>query len=482
MSQNEIIQRLARAFAANGKELYLVGGTVRDALLGRDAHDIDCCTDALPDEIKRIVATTGALHIVPIGEKFGTIQVQYIGYPEPLVIEITTYRGERYTVGLRKPDVQFGNSIYEDLRRRDFTINAIAKNPLTGHYIDVWYGRRDLKDKLIRAVDDATQRFRDDPLRLLRAVRLAAQFNFKIAEVTAMAMREEAEWIKVISRERIRDEFCKILLLNDPVYGLHLLTKLDLMWSILPEVAAMQGVEQPPHHSMDVWHHTATVVRMVPARLEVRLAALLHDIAKPVTKTMDGDVAHFYEHEDVGAEMARSILQRLRFGNEITEHVSKVVKLHMRVNQYTSKWSNGSVRRLFLDAGDCIDDLLDLAIADGASDRDEPREQVEARINELRERIQQVQVQAVDHPIRSPLDGNELMQLFGRGPGAWLKEVKQYLNDQVIEGKLQSGDREGAVALLRSWREGDEEDQRETLKVLQEAGIVPKSAEEEQKA
>ena len=193
------------------------------------------------------------------------------------------------------------------------------------------------------------------------------------------------------------------------------------------------------------------VVDTVPARLTVRLAALLHDIAKPVTKMMDGNVAHFYEHEDVGSEMARAILRRLRFGNDVVEHVAKVVKLHMRANQYTSKWSNGSVHRLYLDAGDTIDDLLDLAIADGASDRDEPREQVEARINGLRERIQQVQAQAIQQPLESPLDGNELMELFEHGPGSWLKPLKQHLNDLVIEGTLQSDDKDGAISAAKEF-------------------------------
>src|ERR1043165_3096925 len=165
------IALLAQAFVGHGKELYLVGGTVRDELLGRDSHDIDCATNALPEEIKAIAAQTNPLHIIPIGEKFGTIQLQYATDAEPLIVEITTYRGERYTPGSRKPEVQFGTSIYEDLRRRDFTINAIAKNLLTGHYVDPFYGRRDLQGRCIRAVDDPAQRFKDDPLRLLRAVR-----------------------------------------------------------------------------------------------------------------------------------------------------------------------------------------------------------------------------------------------------------------------------------------------------------------------
>lgn len=447
----EIIQRLAQAFRDNSKELYLVGGTVRDGLLGRPSHDIDCATNALPEEIKQIVAETRPLHIVPIGEKFGTIQVIY---PDNVIIEITTYRGERYQPSSRKPEVRFGSSLHGDLRRRDFTINAIAKNPLTGHYVDPHLGRRDLKNGVIRAVGYAPQRFADDPLRLMRAVRFAVQLNFHIYEVTLMAMQEQSQTIQQISQERIRDEICKTLVTDHPAQGLKLLYEAGLLAYILPEVEALRGVEQPPHHKLDVYEHTLLVVQMVPVCLEVRLAALLHDIAKPATKTIDDrGNSHFYEHEDVGAEMARDILRRLRFGNETVEYVSKIIKLHMRVNGYSSKWSNGSVRRLFVDAGDVLDDLLDLAIADGASDRHERREAVEARIDELRERIAHVQALAMQQPLTPPLNGDELMALFNRPAGPWLKPLKRHLHDLVIEGALSPTDKQSAIESARTFIE-----------------------------
>jgi poly(A) polymerase len=451
LMSKEIITKLAQAFAQHDKELYLVGGTVRDELLGRDSHDIDCATNALPEEIKAIAQESNPIHVIPIGEKFGTIQLQYTTDAEPLIVEITTYRGERYTSGSRHPDVQFTASLYEDLRRRDFTINAIAKNPLTGEIIDPFNGRRDLFYWTIRAVENPVQRFEDDPLRLLRAVRFAFQLNFGIEEETGDAMIAQAKSITTISWERIRDELIKAFLMpysrtsgRMPDDIIRSLKEMQLIDYILPEVNALCGVDQPPHHHLDVFNHTMIVFNHVPHRLTVRLAALLHDIGKPATKTMDGAVAHFYGHEDVGADMARQILRRLKFDNGIVEHVAEVVKLHMRVNQYTSKWSDGSVRRLFVDAGDCMDDLLDLAIADGASDRNEPREAVEARIEELRARIQLVHTQVREQPIQSPLDGNELMVLFGRKPGPWLKEIKQHLCDLVIDGILQVDDKEAA--------------------------------------
>jgi poly(A) polymerase len=449
------ITRLAEAFKATGKELYLVGGTVRDELLGRPSNDIDCATDARPDEIQKIAATTNPLHIIPIGEKFGTIQIQYMTqetYPDLLVIEVTTYRGERYSPGSRKPEVQFGDSLLEDLRRRDFTINAIAKNVLTGGIVDPFNGQEDIKHGLIRAVEDAKQRFTDDPLRMLRAVRLATQLKFLIQGSTRMIIPEQVGWLHTISQERIRDELTKILLTTELIYGLEELLELGLFAIFLPEMVVLEGIEQQPHHSCDVFDHTTLVVQRTSSHLTVRLAALLHDIAKPQTRTVDEQgVTHFYEHEDIGSEMTRTILRRLRFGNDIVEHVAKVVKLHMRVNAYSPKWSNGAVRRLYIDAGDTLPDLLDLAIADGTSDRNEPASLVHARIEHLRDRLLQVHTEAEIQPLASPLDGNELMELFGRGPGAWLKPVKQHLHDLVIEGTLQTGDKEGARSYAREF-------------------------------
>lgn len=452
--EQAIITQLAQAFRAHGKELYLVGGTVRDEIMGRESHDIDCATDALPDEIKAIVATIVPLNsgerfiIVPIGEKFGTIQLIFQNSTQ---IEITTYRGERYTPGSRKPEVQFGDDLLEDLRRRDFTINAIAKNALTGEIVDPFCGQSDIALGFIKAVDDPEQRFRDDPLRMLRAVRFAAQFGFIITSWTSAAILFHAHELDNISQERIRDEFCKILLGPNVFDALNNLLGLGLFSAFLSEVVDLEDVGQWPHHTCNVFDHTVLVVQQTPPDLEVRLAALLHDIAKPQTRTVDErGVTHFYEHEDIGAEMTRTILRRLRFGNSIVEDVAKMVKLHMRVNAYTPQWSNGAVRRLFIDAGEeLILDLLNLAIADGTSDRNEPPEVVRERMRHLLNRLAQVQAEAGQHPLVSPLDGEELMKLFGKGPGPWLKPLKQHLNDLVVEGSLHPEDKESAMAAAR---------------------------------
>lgn len=462
----DIVTKLAQAFQAQGKELYLVGGLVRDQLLGKVSglhngprlegisHDIDCATNALPEEIQKIAATTDPLHILPIGEKFGTIQLHYSSFFGPYVVEVTTYRGEHYLRGSRKPEVKFGSNLIDDLQRRDFTINAIALHPLTGEIVDPFCGQRDLVIGCIRAVEDPMQRFTDDPLRMLRAVRLAAQLDFIVARHTEQAIRQQAHQLATISQERIRDEFRKILLTPMVIVALENLLEWGLFAVFLPEMVALAGVGQKPHHSCDVFDHTTLVVKQTPAILAVRLAALLHDIAKPLTRTEDelGNT-HFYRHEDVGAEMARTILRRLRFSNNVVEHVAKVVQLHMRVNAYTPKWSNGAVRHLYIDAGDVLDDLLDLAVADGISDRDEPAATVRSRIDHLKARLEQVNDEAGLSPLVSPLDGHELMTLFDRKPGPWVKIVKSYLANLVIRGTIPSKDKAAATFAAQRYME-----------------------------
>jgi len=440
--KQQLINKIAETFNAHNKQFYLVGGTVRDTLLNRESKDTDAATDARPDEIKDILAETMPLHIIPIGEKFGTIQAIY---DDNEIIEVTTYRGERYNPGSRKPEVQFGDSLLEDLRRRDFTMNAIAQNPLTGEYIDPFDGLRDIHQCHIVAVDDAKQRFTDDPLRMLRAIRFHAQLGFGIGDV-AENIRQCLHLLPALSQERIRDELCKMLVARLPTLAIDKMKLLGILPYILPEVEALRGVDQYPHHTLDVFYHTLMVVKLAPARLEVRWSALLHDIAKPQTRSIDDKgITHFYQHEDIGANMARDILCHLKFSNGFIDHVSKIVSLHMRVNAYTEAWSNAAVRRLYVDAENVLEDLLDLAIADGSSDRHEPPEIVKVRIDHLRERCQQVNVEARQQPLKSPLNGNELMQIFNRNAGPWLSPIKQHLQNLVIEGALNSNDKQSAI-------------------------------------
>ena len=488
----ELLITLARIFHADDKELYMVGGTVRDLLLRRPTSpDIDLTTNARPDDIKRLIAQTHPAAVVTVGEQFGTVRVHYLresppneparqqgqqdgtdsASPMPAaliaetsgdmdVVEITTYRSDQYSEGSRKPRVTFGDTLEGDLLRRDFTINAMARDPLSGEIIDPFGGREDLDRGLIRAVgDDPASRFDEDPLRLLRAARFAAQLGFEIESATAQAMANQAPSLARISRERIRDEFTKLLLTPQPARGLRLLVDMGLMPWIVPEVLELCGVSQKPAHSKDVYDHVLRVVERSPVRPASRWAGLLHDIAKPRTRSVEDGKVHFFGHEDVGAVMARDILHRLKFDRPFIEHVSRLVKLHMRANAYTAEWTDGAVRRLMLDAGDTLHDLLDLSRADITSYRPEKVTRAVMRINDLEARCQRLREEAEQAPIRSPLDGNDLMRLFGREPGPWLRPLKDYLLGLVIDGRLAPDDREEAAKLAEAFMREQENQQ-----------------------
>ncbi|HLG65208.1 MAG TPA: HD domain-containing protein [Ktedonosporobacter sp.] len=449
----DIIITLAQLFRAQQKQLYMVGGTVRDVLLHRaQSGDADLTTDARPDEIKRLVASTQPTAVVLVGERFGTVRLHY----EENIVEITTFRTERYNPESRKPEVCFGDRLEEDLLRRDFTINAMARDPLNGHIIDPFGGKQDLEMHILRAVgNEPDKRFDEDPLRLLRAVRFAAQLGFSIEEETRRSIERQSSKLQKISRERIRDEMNKLLLSPHPARGIDLLVELDLMRWIIPEVLELRGVSQQPQprsvSTKDVYTHVLRVVERSSPRLATRWSALLHDIAKPRTKTVEDNKVHFFQHEDIGAHMARDILKRLHFDRDFIESISLLVRLHMRANAYTAEWTDGAVRRLMLESGNTLPDLLDLSRADITSYRVDKVARANARVMELAERCQRLKEEAERVPLKSPLDGKELMEMFERGPGPWLRPIKEYLLGLVIDGMLRPDDKEEAARLAREY-------------------------------
>lgn len=454
----DIIIMLAEAFRAQQKQLYMVGGTVRDVLLHRgQSSDADLATDARPDEIKRLVAPTRPSAVILVGERFGTVRLHY----GESIVEITTFRSERYNPESRKPEVCFGDNLEEDLARRDFTINALARNPLNGSIIDLFHGRQDLEDHILRAVgEEPDKRFDEDPLRLLRAVRFAAQLDFVIEPETRQAIVRQASKLQKISRERIRDEMNKLLLSSHPSQGLDLLVELGLMEWIVPEVLELRGVSQrsnpkaPP--MKDIYAHVLRVVDQSSPRLVTRWGALLHDIAKPRTKSVEENKVHFFGHEDIGASMALDILKRLHFDRDFIQSVSSIVHLHMRANAYASDWTDGAVRRLMIDSGNNLPDLLDLSRADITSYRTDKINRAAARVLELAVRCQQLEAEAERVPLKSPLDGNELMEMFDRGPGPWLRPIKEHLLGLVIDGVLSPDDKEAAARIAHEMLNGQE--------------------------
>jgi poly(A) polymerase len=467
---------LAQVFRAAGREMFAVGGSVRDQILGRPVHDLDLTTDAEPPEIKRLAKRVHPAGIYDVGAKFGTIGLIFtspaleedqgrktkdgtdtaaIGPSSSVlgpagtqrVIEITTYRTEQYVDGTRKPDVTFGTSLQDDLARRDFTMNAIAVDVLTGETHDPYGGRTDIAAKLVRAVGDPAERFREDPLRLLRAVRFAAQLGFRIEPATQRAIEENAAALERISRERVADELTKILVSPRASHGLRLATDLGLMEYAIPEVLPMRGVSQRPLHHKDVFEHTMGVVDNIPPEKLLRWTALLHDIGKPATKSVHEGEVHFFGHEDVGERMARRILTRLHFDHRSIDRVGKLVRMHLRVNSYESDWTDSAVRRLIREVGDDLPDLIHLSRADVTSYRSERVRAATRRADEFERRAQELMAREDVAKIQSPLDGDDLMRLFGKGPGPWIKPIKEYLLNLVLEGELAQDDVETATAL-----------------------------------
>jgi len=440
---------LAEAFLREGHaELLLVGGLVRDLLLGAPVgHDLDFATSATPQQTQRALKAANA-KVFKIGEKFGTIA----GLFDDLQVEVTTYRAEAYQPGSRKPEVVFGRSLLDDLARRDFTINAIALDPRSGALHDPFGGQDDLRNGVIRAVGNPSERFTEDPLRLLRAVRFASRLGFEIEPATAAAIREAAPALATISRERVRDELEKMLLGPAPSRGVRLLCELQLADFSLPDVPKLRGMQQDmePVRHKDVFSHTLQVLDRTPPRLALRWAALLHDIAKPATKHVENGKVTFHGHDHKGERMALRLLSDLHQPTELIERVGRLVGLHLRANAYEGEWTDSAVRRFVREVGDdLIEDLLALSRADVTTGRVDRRTAIARSVAELERRIQALRAQEDIANLSSPLDGIDLMHLFERGPGAWIKPIKAHLTELVIDGDLAPDDKEAAIPIAR---------------------------------
>ncbi len=444
----DLLGSVATVFDRAGFEIFLVGGSVRDRLLGRPFEDLDLTTNARPPDIKRLLGQAKPDHIYEVGAKFGTIGAVF----GAVHMEVTTYRKEWYPGPSRKPEVEFGNDLREDLARRDFTINAIAQNVTTGAIVDPYHGVSDLARRTIQAVGNPAERLAEDPLRMLRAVRLAVQLDFTLDKETAQSISGNAARLQYISAERIRDELMKILVSSHPDVGIAALFELGLMRFVIPELSDMPSTVQDKQHThKDVLAHTLRVLAGVPAEPLLRLAALLHDVGKPKTKSVKDGKIHFYRHEDVGARMTRDILKRLRVDNATATEVTRLVALHMRSNLYTSDWTDGAVRRFIREIGDSRERLLALSRADITSYRPRRIEAGLVRVAELEARCQQLVGEADVERMDSPLDGDELMDLFGREPGRWIKPIKDHLLELVLDGALDQDDKEQGAILAKAF-------------------------------
>jgi poly(A) polymerase len=447
----ELSSRLAEAFARVDRdaELFLVGGLVRDVLLGAPvARDLDFATSATPPLTERALKAAGG-KVFKIGEKFGTIGAIFF---DDLQVEVTTYRAEAYQPGSRKPEVMFGRSLLDDLARRDFTINAIALDARSGALHDPFGGQDDLRSGIIRAVGTPAERFNEDPLRLLRAVRFASRLGFDVEGDTATAILEAAPGLATISRERLRDELEKVLLGPAPSRGIRLLCDLGLADFSLPDVPRLRGMHQDIDQGRhkDVFSHTLQVLDRTPPRIALRWAALLHDIAKPATKRVENGKVTFHGHDHKGARMARRIMSELHQSGEVVERVGRLVGLHLRANAYEGEWTDSAVRRFVREVGDeWLEDLLALSRADVTTGRVERRTAIARSVAELERRIQALRAQEDIANLSSPLDGLDLMHLFERGPGPWIKPIKDHLTELVVEGELAVDDKVTAIPIAR---------------------------------
>lgn len=432
--------------------VFLVGGFVRDKLLGKSAAtaDIDLVLEGDALELagflwrKRIAA-----HPPVLFESFGTAMV-HVGSAQ---VELVTARAETYRSGSRKPVVTPG-TLQTDAQRRDFTINTFLENLQSGEIVDpLGRGYADLANRILRTPLDPTITFTDDPLRMLRACRFAAKLGFAIAPETYAALCKNAFRLSPehgISSERVREELNKTLLAPGASTGLELMRTTGLLAQFSPELDQLYGVTQNTWHAYDVWTHTLKALEYLPqdAPLPVRLATLFHDIGKPATRTEDESGVHFYEHEHVGAELAHAVLTRLKYANDEIKQVTALVSLHMRYGSYSADWTDAAVRRLIRSVDSHRADLFTLNRADIAACRPDLPPQTD--LDGLAARMAQIDTELEITKVESPLSGNELMERLGLTPGPVLGRLKAALTDAVVAGELAPDDKAGAETLARA--------------------------------
>jgi len=440
------VQRLAARLGADGHRTYLVGGTVRDALLDQaaDSPDVDVATSARPDAVEASVRGW-ADNVWLQGQRFGTVACEVDGER----IEITTFRADVYRPESRKPEVAFADDIETDLSRRDFTVNAMAIELPEPRLVDPFDGAADLAARRLRTPLAPEVSFLDDPLRMLRAARfVAGYFLVPDADLVA-AIEEHGSRMEIVSAERIRDELSKLLVVPDPSSGLWLLTATGLSDEFLPELNAMRLEQDPIHQHKDVLAHTVAVVKNTRPQLRVRLAALLHDVGKPKTRSIGPDGVSFHHHEVVGARMAEERMRALRFPNDLVEDVTKLVYLHLRIHTYAMGWTDRAVRRYARDAGPLLDDLNHLVRCDCTTRNKSKARMLQRRMDELEARIVELRAQEELDSIRPPLDGRQVMAFLGVEPGRVVGEALSFL----LEARLDEGPMtdEEAYRRLADW-------------------------------
>lgn len=453
-----LLEEIGARFAAAGHEIALVGGPVRDAIMGRRSADLDFTTSAHPEQILAVLEGW-AQTTWDVGIRFGTVGARISGHE----VEITTYRAEAYNPDSRKPEVSFGTSLADDLARRDFTINAMALHLPSFEFVDLFGGVQDVAAQLIRTPGTPQDSFTDDPLRMMRAARFASQLNFAVAPDVIAAMTEMAGRLEIVSAERIREELVKIVMSDHPRVGLTLLVDTGLAEYVLPELPLLRLEADEHHHHKDVYEHTLTVLEQAmdleteheptsEPDLILRLAALLHDIGKPRTRKFEADGGvSFHHHEVVGARMTRKRMKALRFSNDQIDSVAHLVELHLRFHGYgTGEWTDAAVRRYVRDAGEELVRLHKLTRADSTTRNKKRAAALQRAYDHLEERITRLAEEEQLAAIRPDLDGAQIMEILNIPPGPLVgKAYKHLLELRLDNGPLSEA--EARSALLAWW-------------------------------
>ncbi len=451
-----LLAGLAERFTATGHRLALVGGPVRDLLLGRPSPDVDLTTDARPEVVRDLLRDWGDAWW-EVGIAFGTVGARKGEH----LVEVTTYRADVYRSDSRKPEVTFGDSLEGDLLRRDFAVNAMAVDLATSAFVDPYGGLEDLAAGVLRTPGPPEVSFEDDPLRMLRGARFASQLGFTVDPAALAAMTSMAGRIEIVSAERVRDELSKLLLAPDPRAGLGLLVTTGLAEHVLPELPRLALEIDEHHRHKDVYEHSLTVLEQAIGLesvvgpggpdLVLRLAALLHDIGKPKTRRFEpGGGVSFHHHEVVGAKLTRARLRALRFPKDVVEDVSRLVELHLRFHGYgTGAWTDAAVRRYVADAGPLLPRLHALTRSDCTTRNKRKAAALARSYDDLEARIARLREQEELDSIRPDLDGNAIMELLGVPPGPVVGRAWAHLKELRMErGPLA---REDAEAELRRW-------------------------------
>ena len=457
---------LGRMFAAEGYELALVGGPVRDLLLHRHSHDLDFCTSAKPEEFEPILRRFGRDGFWDMGRKFGTLgAMRRRADGTEVQVEVTTYRSDTYDPDSRKPEVAYGDTLEGDLSRRDFTVNAMALRVPELEFVDPFGGANDLAKGILRTPVDPRQSFDDDPLRMMRAVRFVAQLGFRIEPETAEAICAMTDRIDIVSAERVRDELTKLLLSDRPRAGIEALVESGLAEVVFPEIPALQLEIDEHHRHKDVFEHTMIVIDKAVALetdeegpvpgpdLTLRLAALVHDIGKPRTRRFEaGGKVSFHHHDAVGAKMTRKRLKALHFDNHLVEDVSELVNLHLRFHGYVDEpWTDAAVRRYVKDAGPLYERLNRLTRADATTQNRRKARIFASAMDEMEARVRALKEKEDFDAIRPDVDGNEIMALLGLEPGPMVGRAYRHMLDYRLDhGPVEHDE---AVAELRRWYE-----------------------------